>query len=243
LALMVGDTLPQYQNASLFQRAKYIWRFQEYDDWADALDLINGSQWRQTVLPQISQYSLKKGLLGGVNGTAGSGAIQGMIKWWLVQHIQRENLLDKYDTFAVTRTDQYYSCPKSFANFFKYAIWIPSGETYSGYCDRFFACDKRYILEALDILPPFLNNYDPDLYGKLHNPEGLLKATWQRKKLRVQFFNRVMFTSYSDGDHTRWRVPKKEDKVKQGVYKKYRHEYGNSQRNCKIRKRLETTTP
>ena len=232
LALIVGDTDAQYRNASLFQRAKYIWRFQEYDDWADALDLINGSQWRQTVLPQISQYSLDKGLLGGVNGTPSSGAIQGMAKYWLSQHIREEKLLDKYDTFAVTRTDQFYLCPHSFERFGRDIIWVPSGEHYSGYCDRFFVCHKRFILQALDILPPFLNAYNPDIYGKLHNPEGLLKATWKRKNLRAGWFSRGMFTCSSDGDHSRWRVPEKQNKVEEGVYKKYIGEYAVARKTC-----------
>ena len=93
-------------------------------------------------------------------------------------------------------------------------------------------CTKQYVLEALDMLPPFLNSYDPKLYGKLHNPEGLLKATWTRKKLRVQWFSRIMFTCYSEGDHARWTVPEKKDFVPEGVYKKYHHEYGVSKRTC-----------
>ena len=88
LALIIGqtNTTPNnlYQNASLYTRAKYIWTFCEYDDWADAIDLINGSEWRKTHLPYVSKGS---GLLGGVRGKKGSGAIIFMIRWFLSQQL------------------------------------------------------------------------------------------------------------------------------------------------------------
>jgi hypothetical protein len=244
LALLVGETKEDYRNASLFARAKYIWNFPEYDDWADALDLINGSQWRHTVLPQISQYSLDKGLLGGVNGTPSSGAIQGMIKWWLAQRMIRNEdaLLDKYDTFAITRTDEYYSCPLSFSHFNNsHIMYIPNGESYSGYCDRFYVTSNKLILESLDILPPFLNAYNHTLYKGLHNPEGLLKATLKRKNVTVRRFPRVMWTCNVAEDHTRWRLPEGDyAEVIPGIRLKYKNEYKMIQRNC--RKMKKTTT-
>lgn len=58
LALMIGEestnsTQSLYPNNTLSGRARYIWTFPEYGDWADAVDLINGSEWRQTVLPRF----------------------------------------------------------------------------------------------------------------------------------------------------------------------------------------------
>ena len=38
-----NDDGGRYPNASLFSRAKYVWKTPEYDEWADALDLINGT--------------------------------------------------------------------------------------------------------------------------------------------------------------------------------------------------------
>jgi len=40
LALMIGATPPENRTSSLYQRAKYLWEFHEYEDWADDLDLI-----------------------------------------------------------------------------------------------------------------------------------------------------------------------------------------------------------
>jgi uncharacterized membrane protein YgcG len=42
LALMIGSTIrDNYQNATLFQRAKYQWIIPELDDWGDAIDSIS----------------------------------------------------------------------------------------------------------------------------------------------------------------------------------------------------------
>ena len=58
LAMIIGEestnsTQPIYPNNTITKRAKYIWSFPEYGDWMDAVDLINGSEWRQTVLPRF----------------------------------------------------------------------------------------------------------------------------------------------------------------------------------------------
>ena len=214
LALLgTNDINNRYPYASLLNRAKYIWETPEYDEWADALDIINGTDWRTTVLPQISNYSLSKGLLGGIFGTPSSGAIQGMMKYWLSQRLQSDpTVFDNYDTFVVTRTDQYYVSPLDLKTTMQEClngdVYIPFFENYSGICDRFMAvCGKDKLLKALDVLPPFLNDYDPVVYGKLHNPEGLLLASLRRKQLDIQRFYRSMFTCASiDGnDPTRWR--------------------------------------
>jgi hypothetical protein len=242
LALIgVNDDTERYPNASLVQRAKYVWTTPEYDEWADALDLINGTSWRTRVLPQISNYSLDKGLLGGIFNTPSSGAIQGMMKWWLSEYVRKDPTIGTtYDTFVLTRTDQYYACPLDLQTELRRRtdVSIPRGEDYSGICDRFMViCDVDKLLEALDVLPPFLNDYDPKVYGKLHNPEGLLKATFSRKKLQVQRISRVMFTCASmDGrDPTRWRKISisNTDALRQfGVDFKYDQEYARARIHC-----------
>jgi hypothetical protein len=259
------DDDKRYPNASLVRRAKYIWRTPEYDEWADALDLINGTSWRTRVLPQISNYSLDKGLLGGIFNTPSSGAIQGMVKWWLSQYIRNEptiygdnnnNSTYYYDTFVLTRTDQYYACPLDLKTALRRRtdVSIPRGEDYSGICDRFMViCGTDKLLEALDVLPPFLNDYDPKLYGKLHNPEGLLKATLSRKKLKVQRISRVMFTCASpDGqDHTRWRKTQTSNDVtpgaavarrEYGVDFKYKQEFALTRYQCVRKPKEEAAT-
>jgi hypothetical protein len=236
LALMLGDSIPQYQNASLLRRAKYTWRFQEYDDWADALDLINGTAWRDTVLPRLSKRAIKEGALGGIKGIPNSsGAIQTMIKYWLAGHIRQEKLTEIYDRFVITRTDQYYMCPYDLSPLDNQYMWVPRGEDFEGICDRHLVCNSKDVLEALDILPPFLNDYDQEIYGKVVNPESLLKAAWDRKNLRALRFRRLMFTCRAgDMDPKRGGQSGKPLPGVNGTFVKYWNEYTASLRSCSM---------
>ena len=184
-----------------------------------------------------------------------------MMRWWLSSRIRNDPSMDDYDIFVVTRTDQYYGCAYNLNDQLGMRtgdVYIPRGEDYSGVCDRFMVVigGKEKLLQALDVLPPFLNDYDPKLYGKLHNPEGLLEVSLKRKKLKVRRTQRVMFTcASSDGrDHSRWRKTtaalllsssnasdasaskvEKADLVSRheyGVDRKYKHEFSRARFEC-----------
>lgn len=141
-----------YHNNSLLQRAKYTWYHSEYEDWADAIDTINGTSWRKTHLPQFHDYNVysytgknRSILFGGIAGhecdpmTArtswcehiGSGIIVFMLRYWLMERI-REEILEMYDTFVVTRPDNMYLCPHAFVelDLRNDTIWVPTGEEY-----------------------------------------------------------------------------------------------------------------
>jgi hypothetical protein len=239
LALMVGETRDVYSNSSLFNRAKYHWKVQEYDDWADAIDLINGPKWREEVLPRLD-----KGIaLGGIKDQLGSGAIIFMIRWFLSEKIKELKLLDRYDTFIITRSDHYYLCKHDVTGLSLNKIWIPEGSDHSGVTDRHLVASKNDILTALDLLPHILSNFEQykDLLDKdyrprpekMTNPEILIKRRFQLADLwdRLGRLRRVMFTCAMPGDTTRWH---KEGStfVKEGVLLKYELEYHMSHRTC-----------
>lgn len=116
LALLLGETRDTYQNATLFQRAKYVWSFSEYDNWADAIDEINGTAWRTRLIPLLHKKST---MLGGmqVNGKNyhGSGAVGMTIRWYLMQRIQNLGLLNEYERFVITRSDHIFASTISMA--------------------------------------------------------------------------------------------------------------------------------
>lgn len=234
LGLIMGYTRPEYENGTLWKRAKYVWRFDEYDDWADAVDQVSPN-WQTTVKPKITGKVVGNGMLGGVNGAGGSGAIQGMIKYWLSQHILEEGLLDKYDYFVITRTDQYYSCPFRLSELSNLdtSVIVPLGEDFSGICDRFYVTGKNQIMASLDLLPQLLNNYNPMAYRAVTNIESFLKASWRRKGLRVQRCKRTMFTCAATGDQTRWALILEDNRYDEGVISKYPYEYNQTKRTCK----------
>jgi hypothetical protein len=238
LAVISEDPVPdRYQNASLFQRAKYLWKVPNYDDWADAMDLIyNSSAWRGSL------FSMYRGggniMLGGVKGVKGSGAIVFMIRWFLSQRLQELNLTKVYDRFVVTRLDHYYLCPHDLRTLNINYLWVPEGENYRGICDRHFVCSRDYILQALNILPPLLlhpEEYRKQLTHQRYNSERFLKHRWAEEGLLplIRRFHRNMFTCATPQDSSRWSVASP-DPVAQGVHVKYPEEYEASLKTCQL---------
>ena len=233
LALMIGDTAPQYQNSTMFDRAEYVWSFPEYEDWADALDLIHeSSNWRETLIPLAHPEG---SILGGVKAKdfKGSGAVIFMIRWFISQKIQELDLTSKYERFIITRSDHYYYCEHDLSELDNESLWIPEGEDYKGITDRHLVVSAQDVLAALNILPPLLSH--PEDYGvqnREFNPERLILQRWTEEGLvdKVRRFSRMMFTCGQEGDTTRWR--KLGLSVKEGVQLKYSAEYYDSELTC-----------
>jgi hypothetical protein len=158
LALCIGRS---NHSSSLYRRAKYVWEFPEFEDWADAIDLIpNSSTWRSKIL---GKYNDDRGSFGGVKGHQGSGSVIFMARWFAAQHIQRLNLTQQYDRFVVTRSDHYYACRHDLRLLDSQYMWVPKGEDYmGGITDRHLVCNAGQILPALDIFPPIVQF--PDKY-------------------------------------------------------------------------------
>ena len=153
LAVFTTDSA-SYQNNPLLARAKYVWRHTEYKDWADAIDTVNGTDWRSTHLPKFHDYNVysypgrnRSILFGGIGGhpcdplTAsvsycehnGSGIIVFMLRYWLMKRIQDEILpLNQYDTFVITRPDNMFLCHHRFTdlNLQNNTVWVPTGQEY-----------------------------------------------------------------------------------------------------------------
>jgi hypothetical protein len=253
LALLLGTATPiMYRDASLFQRAKYHWKVPEYDDWADAIDLINGTIWRERVFPILYEFGY---VLGGIKvhgNQYGSGAVIFMLRWFLSNHLQDEqeetagtgggapdaggwkSLLQKYERFIITRTDHYYLCRHDISQLDPNVLWVPDGEDYGGITDRHLVVSRDQVLQALDILPPVLQ--DPTQYAHLldnrygNTVETLIDFRWKQESLPVRRFSRMMFTCGQDGDTTRFRNMGVE--VREGVRLKYGKEYVSSYATC-----------
>jgi hypothetical protein len=240
LALMIGETLPQYQNSSLFGRASYHWTTPEYDDWGEALDLINGTAWRETVVPMMHPNST---ILGGVKMKSfkGSGAVIFMIRWFLSRKIEELQLTEKYDRFIITRSDHYYLCRHAISGLNDEYLWTPKGINWGGITDRHLIVSRKYLLQALNILPVLLQRPE-DYIDMLKNPEGnpekVLRKSWKLQliKDRHRRFERMMFTCGESGDTTRWK--QLGELVEEGVRLKYASEYRESHATCSYRNSL-----
>ena len=234
LALMIGRSLSR--DSSMYDRAKYVWEFEEYEDWADAIDLINGTSWRERVPPYLYNES---SILGGAKmfGYRGSGAVIFMVRWFLSQKIIEHDLTSTYDRFVVTRADHYYLCNHNLSLLDPQYMWLPKSQNFGGITDRHLVVNSSLILPALDILPGFLEH--PEDYAsfasfKVGNPERLIHFRWKKSGIRqlVKRFDRIMFTCAAASDQTRWQV-RSDFMVPEGVYLKYQQEYNLSHLTCK----------
>ena len=226
-----------YPNPSILHRARYVWSVPYYDDWADAVDLMNVSGWRD-IVPQSVKYPHSNFMLGGIGKFKGSMAILGMYKWWLANLIEKHKLHERYSQFVITRNDHYYYCPYDVSKVNPSLIWVPKGENYGGITDRFYVTGAQNVLASLDIFYPIIN--DTERFSWLYerngpppagtNSEYVLKTRWRENGLYTKRMHRVMFTCASDSDTSRWGKPR--EMVPEGVRLKYKGEYAMSKWHC-----------
>ena len=235
LALMIENPLKSlYPNSTLLDRAKYKWFFEDYKDWGDAVDLINGTSWRATHLTAFKSLNQWCILFGGIEDFDGSAIIIFMIRWFLANNIMESDILNRYDTFVVTRTDHFYQCPHYFTqlDYSNNTLWVPEGEEYGGYSDRYYAISKNNLLVSLDIIErlfrePFEHDYD-----KHANSERFTKYVWDSNGFNVKSFPRVMFTTASKYDSSRWMQGHGEVRGVPNLLHKYKKEFTLTQDNC-----------
>eukprot|EP00984_Skeletonema_dohrnii_P021188 scaffold10511_cov146-Skeletonema_dohrnii-CCMP3373.AAC.6 len=235
LAILIPEDDVNALNSSLYKRAKYKWTFKNYEDWGEAVDLINGTKWNGSEWRKLAldDYDTSASIFGGVEDYGGSGAIIFMIRWFLYNHIKENNLTEKYDHFMVTRSDHYYQCIHNISEFSvgNRNLWIPPGQDYRGRTDRHLICGSDDVLDALDVFPTFMrSNWVREKKGM--NTEQLLSRVWEEKNLNVNYFDRVMFTTALPSDTTRWAWAKDPVPGVPGLLLKYPIEYDMVQDVC-----------
>jgi hypothetical protein len=220
----------EYKNASLFARARHIEWIPRYDDWADAIDLIDGPAWRETILqlyPAETHYSI----LGGVEGYKASAAIVHMFRYFVAERIKRNGWEQQYDRFIVTRTDQFYKCPIDLSKLDPESLWLAEGEDFGGYNDRFYVAPSSLIRKTLEVMPTFVRKpyiFQNVTHGPSLNSERVLYLLWRELGLvpSVKRFVRTFFTCSMPMDSARWS--KGIRMVEEGVFFKYRREYADA---------------
>jgi hypothetical protein len=222
LALMIGNATRS--TSSLYARAKHVWEFPEYSDWADAIDTIAGPSWRTEL-----KVNPAGGVLGGVQGHSGSGAIIFMARYWLLQRIRHL----PYERFVVTRSDFVYKCRHNLSLLDSDAVWVPEGQDFGGITDRHVIASKHLIHKVLNILEPMIRRPERYFVNVLSgNPESIIRAQWTREAIyphQVKRFPRPMYVGFVEGDVSRWgrttKKKKRHGKTEEGVYAKYLGEY------------------
>jgi len=163
------------------------------------------------------------------NQHQGSAGILIFFRWFLLQNILKNNLLDKYDFFIVSRSDYLYNSnhPMITCNTSPDYIYVPEGEDYHGITDRHMVASKKNIIAALSIADNFLTSPDKFIeetkFFNRWNLECLILWHFNKNGLNVKRFPRIMYGVRGENDKTRWSEGVYNDKIKLIV--KYPSEY------------------
>lgn len=177
---------------------------------------------------------LKEQLFGGIidndNPQHGSSAILIFFRWFLLKNLLKNNLINEYDRFVITRSDFIYLLPHPSMNVLdeKY-IWVPNGEKYGGITDRHAILSKQNIVTYLNLLDNLINNSNTYfmLMKKIDtwNLERfiLFNICLQNEQNNIKFFPYVMYSVRNINGSTRWQ--KGEYSKEHNYYIKYKNEY------------------
>ncbi len=231
LCLCIANNDREDPNNPFYQHAKYIWTYDEPDDWGEAFDdaqKIDGysANWRGLL-------EIKSQWLGGILGPEahpGSAGILLFFRWFLKEQILQKNVLERYDRFIVTRSDYLHQIPHVPLEYLlSEYIWIPRGEDYGGFCDRHLIAHKNDLLEILAMSDEIISNpaqlYKRMAHRRNWNLEKYIKFYFESAGLswKVKRFPTSMYTIRSKDGHTRWREGVFNRKL--GFYIKYETEY------------------
>ena len=231
LCLCVANNYREDTNNQFYRHAKYVWRYDEPDDWGEAFDFIQNNKCLQNNWRKLLE--IKDQWLGGVKGCEehpGSAGILLFFRLFLKKSIIEHKVLEHYDRFIITRSDFIYKIPHIPLTFLdpKY-IWIPNGEDYGGYTDRHIIAHRNDILDVLSIGDRILTEPE-ELYSEMAfytkwNLERFIKFSFTYMGLvpKIRRFPYTMYTIRSPGGHTRWRKGYYSESLKYCI--KYPREY------------------
>ena len=240
LALAIGITDTFEYNNPFWANAKYRFTCPEYHDYAKAFDFAQEfekkenspiNSWRE-ILATKDQW------LGGILGAdrhPGSGAILIFYRWFLLHNLVKQNVLNEYDRFIITRSDFVWLCPHPPLRYLDPAyIWIPDGQYYGGITDRHAVLTRRQLSDYLSLIVPIISNVT-DLAQRMsfrsdwNLEKYILFHLYERGyKRRLKFFPYVMYSAREENGSTRWAVGELNEEL--GHYIKYVEEFHTAKR-------------
>lgn len=153
-----------------------------------------------------SEFLKIKGyFLGGIKNSQnqhdGCGAKLIFLRWFLLQKLIENELLDKYDRFVITRSDFVYHLPHPKIEYLnENYIWFPNCEYYGGYTDRHVVLSKKHVKTYLNILHDFItrsNEYFSKMnQNKLWNLQQIIHLQLEQNNMLhvVKEFPYIMYS-------------------------------------------------
>ena len=238
LAILIGEKF-DYTNP-MWQHAKYRWTAPVCSDYGLAFDFVQrwlcqqlnvpAPDWR----PALKTKGIWQGGLQSEDSQPSASSILPFCRWLLLNGLQQDQIIGRYDRFVITRSDFVWLCPHPPMSILdRDAIWLPDGEDYGGLNDRHMVVSRVELINCLNVIEEVLLHpiqfceamqKQPD-YG-LRNDELVLAHHFERTGLlnRVKRFPYVMYTAREVNDESpTWSPGHYEPSV--GHYVKYEKEF------------------
>ncbi len=235
LALCIAKNQWEDTSNPFYQHARYLWTYEEPDDWGSAFDaaqIVEGCQGDWRCLLDLD--GIWMGGVHNANGrTRGSGSILLFFRWLLKHSLMKSGVDQKYDRFIITRSDYIYLTPHyPIRQLDPEVIWIPEGEDYGGYTDRHIVVSRKDLTSILSVADPILCSPEElriRMSGRKEwNLEKYIRFAFCELGLdqRVRRFPYTMFAVRSVDGRTSWSTGSYSSE--RGYCIKYRDEHRKS---------------
>jgi len=237
-----------YVSRSLQLKAKWVWEYNDPEDWATYFVRPGFEENDRRTLRDICTEPIlnKQQFLGGVklDGACSHPGSAGMLLSYrrlAYEKLIENNLAAKYTWIVYSRADYFYLCsPPDLDHFSMNKVYVPKGEGYGGITDRLHFIPSHLAVEALNITNHFLTNSIFWLdklvpLTKNVNLEKLLKIYYESIGIEVEFFDHVAFTARVENDPTSWSVGSSHPSLQNfGIKPKYREELFEALETCAV---------
>jgi hypothetical protein len=235
LALTVNGDYDR--NNSYWQRARYRWTAPDPTDYGPVFDSAQRELCRQLkTTPQDWRKLLRHqgtwaGRIDSATPHPSASSILVFSRWLLLQNLVRDDVLDRYDRFVITRSDYVWLCPHPPLSILdRQKIWVPDDHHWSGINDRHAIVSREHVVSFLNGLEDILLKPD-ELMSDMGqreswNDEQLLALHLQRENVlrSVREFPYVMYAAHAVSDLSpTWARGRYEPSV--GHYVKYESEF------------------
>jgi hypothetical protein len=176
LALAIDENY-DYANR-YWQHAKYRWAVPNFSDVGELFDLAQrwlchqnnmpAQDWR----PMLQIKGIWQGGIRSPDPQHTMSSIQTFCRWLLLNGLQQDEILDRYDRFVISRSDFVWLCPHPPLSILdRDAIWVPDGEHYGGLNDRHLVVSRVDLVNCLNVIQDILL-HPIQLYEEMKNEPG-----------------------------------------------------------------------
>jgi len=220
-----------------WQHAKYRWTAPDFSDYGEAFD--NAQRWlcQEHNVPAPDWRSMLRlkgtwqGRIRSPDPQPSNSSILLFCRWLLLNGLQKDDVLERYDRFVITRSDFVWLCPHPPLSVLDPgAIWLPNGEHYGGINPRHWVVSQADVVDSLNVIEDILLRpiqlYEEMNHQSAWNEEQMLAHHFGRRGLlhKVKLFPRVMYLARTVSENSpTWSPGSYEPAV--GHYVKYENEF------------------